>query len=309
MNLGLYRSRFGLLAAGAVAALLAWNWRTGQAFGSRDDRNVPYLLATGWAAVACFVALALYAVRRAAHRLRFSPEFAWKASLPALERAQSELTELQNRVVRREVGTPRAIRREADRILRRHSVHRVLAVAIEPDPRIVGLLRVRAGPREALGRLAKWLHAHVYLGLAAALIVWFHGGLRSQSTIGLLLNVLSYVVIGSGVLGAVLWTVGPTWLTRAERDLSIEKAHALAAHYDRKVAEAVAALQQSGETNATALRRDLATLTGQRELVQAELRRLGFFRELLRFWRLAHVPCSILLLALVGVHVVGIWLY
>lgn len=310
MNAGIWRSWHAIAAVAVVAALLAWHTFAGHPFGSRDSGNVVFLLTTGWLAVVCYLALAAYAMRRAAHRLRLSPEFAWKAKLPNLERAQSELRELHNRIARREVvGAPAALR-EAHRILRRQDVHRVLSVAIEPEPQSIGLLRVRTTPREPLGRLAVWLQAHIWLGATAAVLVICHGGLRTSSTMGLLLNVLSFAVIGTGVLGAIAWTFGPTWLTRAERELSIEQAWALRDHYARKVAEATASLRETTATSAaSALRTDLGTLHGQQELAARELRRLEIRRELMRAWRLVHVPCSILLLALVAIHVLGVWIY
>ncbi|MBL8728519.1 MAG: hypothetical protein JNM25_08825 [Planctomycetes bacterium] len=309
MNLGLYRSRVAFVTLAVVALFLGWQFANGTPFGSRDHGNAALLLTSGWLAVLAYVALALYAVRRAAHRLRLSPEFAWRAKLPALEQAQSALTELQNRIVRQEIAGKVAIRREAQRILRRFGVQRVLAVAIEPHPAAVGLSRLVVGPREPLGRLAVWLQAHIWLGIAAALLVWFHGGLRTASTMGLLLNVLSYAVIGTGLVGAALWTFGPTWLTRAERELSVEKTWALQQYYPRKVQAVAAAIRDADETTAQKLRRDLATLTGQQELVRQEARRLSVLREALRIWRLVHVPGSILLLALVCIHVLAIWYY
>lgn len=299
MNLGIYRSWHGLVAAGLVGALLLWHATAPQPFGSRDDARVGFLLTTGWLAVALYVALALYAVRRAAHRLRLSPEFAWRAQLPQLERAQSQLRELQNRVARRETTDPRAVRRAAREVLVGNGVQRVLRIRVERDPQALGALRVVAAPREPLGRLAGWLHAHVYYGFAAALVVWFHGGMRCGTTMGLLLNVLSYFVIGTGALGALLWTFGPTWLLRAERELSLEKAFALRDHFARKLATA----------DADAPAADLAALRGQRDRVEREWRRLSFYRTLLRGWRLVHVPCSVLLLGLVAVHVLSIWYY
>ncbi len=310
MNTGIWRSRFAIGAAGIAILVLGWHATSDHAFGSRDAGNNAYLLSTGWLAVLAFLVLAAYAIRRAAHRLRLSPEFAWKAKLPSLERAQSELMELHNRVQRRELTGAAAVGKEADRILRRADVHRVLAVVVEPDPAALGLVRVRAVPREPLGRLAFWLQGHVWLGLVAALLVICHGGLRTGSTMGLLLNTLSFAVIGSGVVGAILWTFGPTWLTRAERELSIEKAFALRDHYDRKVVAVATELRTATATSAAStLRADLFVLTGQRELVQKELRRLSVFREMLRFWRILHVPCSVLLLALVVVHVLGVTRY
>ncbi len=368
MNFGIYRSWHGVFAALVAAAFWAWHWAAPQAFGSRADANVGFLLTTGWVAVACYLVLALYAVRRAAHRLRLSPEFAWKAQLPALERAQSELTGLQQRALRGELAGQGVLRREAQAICKRHGVHRILRIEVERDRGAIGAWTVRSAPREALGRLAAWLHAHVYWGFAAALVVWFHGGLRCGTTMGLLLNALSYFVIGSGLLGALLWTVGPTWLTRAERELTVEKAAALRAHYARKLDEARNAPQTKAKEAADAaaaakaaaaaaesaaaapglagkeleaarklakktaddaakaqkkaeaaqaaiaseterLRPELAALAGQAELVDREAARLLRYRALLRGWRLVHVPCSIVLLALVAVHVLSIWYY
>jgi hypothetical protein len=357
MNLGLFRSRHALVAAVVAALFVAWLALAPRELGSRADANVVFLLTTGWVAVVCYVVLAAYAARRAAHRLRLSPEFAWKADPRALERAQSELAALQQRVLRRETTAAAVIRAEAKAILRRHGVHRVLRCDVVRDTRAIGLLQLQVGPRQPLGTLAAWLHAHLFYGFLAALLVWFHGGLRCGSTMGLLLNVLSGFVIASGVFGAAMWTFGPTWLTRAERDLTIEQAIALRAHFARKIPEAegqpaalakladeaAAAAEQAARTAAdpalagkeataaktaakkkadeakrardkaeastTTIPRELATLRGQAACVATEVARLGRYRALLRGWRLVHVPCSVVLLALVGVHVLSIWYY
>ncbi|MFN3241856.1 MAG: hypothetical protein ACE37K_10125 [Planctomycetota bacterium] len=362
MNLAFLRSPHAVVAIAAVGAFVAWHLVAAQPFGDRGDDNVWYLLTTGWVAVAAYVVLALYAARRAAHRLRLSPEFGWEAKLPQLERAQTQLSELENRVARRELIGRGEVHKAARDILRRHDVHRVLRVDVQRDGAAIGLLRVDVQPRNALGTLASWLSAHVWYGIAAALLVWFHGGGRCGSTMGLLLNALSYFVIGSGLLGAFFWAVGPTWLTRAERELSIEKAVALRAHFDRKCkaandalasaperrerAEAEVAERQAaaaaaakaadgnkdkklakakkdadkelkkakGEVAAidkevAALPTELTVLEGQRDRVRREAARLERYRTLLRGWRLFHVPCSVLLLALVAVHVLSIWYY
>jgi hypothetical protein len=309
MNLGLYRSRHAWIALAAVGAVLGWHFWSPHPFGSRADANVVYLLTTGWLAVAAYIALAVYAVRRAAHRLRLSPEFGWKAQLPALERAQSQLRELQNRALRRELVGARPLATAAQAVLREHGVQRVLRVSVEPDPRGLGLFRVRALPREPLGRLASWLHAHLFYGVAAAIVVFCHGGARCGTTMGLWLNALSAFVIGSGMFGAVMWTFGPTWLTRAERELSIEKALSLVEHFDRKLLAAQQQLSAANDVDRGQHQHDVAMLQGQRALVAAEAKRLERFRLLLRGWRLLHVPASVLLLALVAVHVLSIYYY
>ena len=368
MNAGVFRSRQALWALGSAGAMFAWHATDPLPFGDRSDGNVPFLLTTGWLAVACYVALALYAARRAAHRLRLSPEFAWRAQVPALEAAQSALAGLQQRIHRREALDRRAVQRAAAQVLRTHGVQRVLAVTVTADPTAIGGLTLQVGPREPLGRLAAWLHVHVWWGVAAALLVWFHGGARTGSTMGLWLNGLSAFVIASGLAGAALWSIGPTLLTRAERELTVERAFGLRDHLARKIAEAQAAPAAraqataddaaAAEAAATAaaaaaareglagaaldvatkaakkaddaaakarakataaaaaipteterLGPEVATLVGQFAAVAEEARRLGRYRALLRGWRLVHVPASILLLALVAVHVYGVCYY
>ena len=46
MNASLYRSWHGIAAAAVVAALAAWHFTAGDAFGSRDSTNLAYLLTT-----------------------------------------------------------------------------------------------------------------------------------------------------------------------------------------------------------------------------------------------------------------------
>lgn len=363
MNLGFFRSWHALVAIVAVAAFIGWHFAAPMPFGDRADDNVLFLLTTGWVAVVAYLVLALYAARRAAHRLRLSPEFGWAAKLPQLEQAQTQLTELQNRVSRREIAGKSTVKKAAQGILAATGVQRVLAIEVQSDSRAIGLLRIDVQPRNALGRLASWLSAHVWYGIAAALIVWMHGGGRCGSTMGLLLNALSYFVIGSGLLGAIFWAFGPTWLTRAERELSIEKAFALRDHFQRKVLAAQTAQNSAPDRRQTAMAEvgelekrvatakqaaaassddkklkkavkdadkdrkkaeaavkaidkevaslptELAILKGQSDRVRKEATRLNRYRTLLRGWRILHVPCSVLLLALVAVHVISIYYY
>jgi hypothetical protein len=362
MNFDFLRSRHALVAMLVIGAFGAWHYVAPMPFGDRADANVWFLLTTGWFAVAAYIALALYAARRAAHRLRLTPEFGWEAKLPALEQAQSQLTELQNRIIRREIAGKANIKKAARDIVTTAGVARVLRIDVVKDDRAIGLMRLDVTPRNALGRMASWLSAHVWYGIAAALLVWFHGGGRSDTTMGLVLNALSYFVIGSGLLGAFFWAFGPTWLTRAERELTIEKALGLCEHFARKVRAAQEALTNAPQRRELALAEasnleqqvteakdakgdskdkklakavkaaekdlkaakgavkaadkemaslpgDIKILTGQQRLVQREARRLNRYRTLLRGWRLFHVPCSVVLLALVAVHVISIYYY
>ena len=362
MNLGFLRSWHAVVAILLVAAFFAWHTIAPMPFGDRGDANVWFLLTTGWFAVAAYIVLALYAARRAAHRLRLSPEFQWEAKLTQLEQAQTLLSELQNRITRREIAGKAAVKKAAKDILTKTGVQKVLRIDTQKDGRALGLLRLDVQPRNALGRMSCWLSAHVWYGIAAALLVWFHGGGRSASTMGLTLNVLSYFVIGSGMIGAFFWAFGPTWLTRAERELTIEKAFSLREHFDRKVQAAEQLLSSAPDRKQTALAQigeleqrvasaktalgdskdkalkkavkdaekelkkaqgevktidkevaslptEISILQGQRTRVRKEAARLDRYRTLLRGWRILHVPCSVVLLALVAVHVISIYYY
>tara|TARA_R110002096_G_scaffold31852_9_gene93004 strand:- start:2220 stop:3308 length:1089 start_codon:yes stop_codon:yes gene_type:complete len=362
MNLGFLRSWHAVVAILLVAAFFAWHTIAPMPFGDRADDNVWFLLTTGWFAVAAYIVLALYAARRAAHRLRLSPEFGWEAKLTQLEKAQTLLSELQNRITRREIAGTAAVKKAAREILSKTGVQKVLRINTQKDGRAIGLLRLDVQPRNALGRMSCWLSAHVWYGVAAALLVWFHGGGRCGTTMGLALNALSYFVIGSGLIGAFFWAFGPTWLTRAERELTIEKAFSLREHFDRKVTAAEQLLNSAPDRKQTAMAQiseleqnvatakaaagdgkdkklkkavkdaekdlkkaqgevktidkevaslptELTILKGQRDRVRREAARLDRYRMLLRGWRILHVPCSVVLLALVAVHVISIYYY
>lgn len=362
MNLGFLRSWHALIALFVIGAFIAWHFVAPMPFGERADENVWFLLTTGWFAVAAYIVLALYAARRAAHRLRLTPEFGWEAKLSQLEKAQTLLSELQNKITRRELIGKNNVKKAARDILVATGTNKVLRVDIQKDGRAIGLLRLEVLPRNVLGRMSCWLSAHIWYGVAAALLVWFHGGGRCGTTMGLALNALSYFVIGSGLIGAIFWAVGPTCLTRAERELTIEKAFGLRDHFARKVKSAEDALASAPDRRQTALAEmggleqrvasakeakgdskdkklakavkdaekalksakadvkaidkeleilpsELEVLKGQRERVRKEAARLGRYRTMLRGWRLFHVPCSVVLLALVTIHVISIWYY
>ena len=187
----------------------------------------------------------------------------------------------------------------------------------------------------------------IYYGLAAGCLVWLHGGGNFATPMGALLNGLSALVLGTGIAGILLWTFGPTWLTRNERDLSLEEAFNFREHYRRKVTEAETELRAAVEAKRPdrvaglldglrrlggrpgggeearrfladlppelqpdlSLFRDDLVLRSQCRNVEAEWSRLGRIRFALGFWRAVHVPASIVLLALVAVHVVSVWWY
>jgi hypothetical protein len=158
---------------------------------------------------------------------------------------------------------------------------------------------------------------------------------------GIALNGLTMLVVVTGVVGLVLWLYGPAWLTRLEHDLTTEEVFVLSRHYERRVADVLSGIQAQDPAFADALRdanvaqvpvlraqlsnllqesgapeadadlraRDVMALCGQRLRLRAELARLSRARFAMNAWRLVHIPASIVLLAVITVHVASVWIY
>jgi hypothetical protein len=339
VNLSLFKSPHALTAGALLGGFWLWHWQENIAFGGGAGSDTAYLLWTGWIATALYAVLALYALRKSAHKTGLSPEFKMAVPMENLERAETQLNQIRVQILSGELTSKADLVRATKQILRREGVAKVIRVRVEKGtterpPRLI------VEPREPIGRLAKWMHVHIYFGMAAAGMVWFHGGGDFSSPMGLLLNGLSYLVILTGVLGIVLWTLGPAWLTARETDLSLEKAFSLREHYKGKVEQQAARLRGesddrvadrlmarkpgttrflstalatmgdlSPETETYREAQDLLVLVGQRCLVNREWSRLARLRFCLHIWRAVHVPASILLLAGVAVHIASIAWY
>ena len=320
-----------LVVVGAFAALAAVGpLPVGRApQGSRD-----YLLWSGWLALALYFAAYAYVLRKYAHKLGYSPEFGLQVKKEAMEAAQRKLGALRDRVAAKALTDKAQVGAAARAILRETGCAKVLAVHVSRGAE--GGLRLETRRAEPLARTARWLHAHVYYGLGAGLLSFLHGGARFETPMGVALNGLTILVLASGIVGLALWMAGPGWLTREERDLSIEEAFVLDRHYARRLdaerarlaqvdpalaaeyaaagrpaADLAARLQSAcgGAAEGEKRARDLLALAGQRRRVAAELRRLERVRFAINAWRPVHLPASIALLAAILVHIASIWLY
>jgi hypothetical protein len=347
VNWSLFKSWHATLAASLVLALGAWLVLGDGEPGSRDAANAPFRVATGIASLATIVVLALYPVRKYAQRRGYSPELRWEVPVEKLERARSRLQDVENRARSGELRDRARVTQAVREVLSSEGVSRVLRAEVvdAPSERTArSVLRIETRWREPLGRMSAWMHAHIYYGLAAAFLVFFHGGGRSGSLLGHLLNGLSAIVFASGIAGLALWTAGPTWLARRERDVSLEKAAALRGHFARKIAAArkeaeaaaaerwrdlaprIDALERGGPrypalaaslvdvlpadpAEARSKLRDLVVLCGQRSRIEQEWRGLARLYLLVHAWRVVHVPAAILLLVLIAIHVVSVVWY
>ncbi len=330
MNASLFRSWHAVVAALLVVGFYLWGRALGTTWGWQTDTDRGFLLWSGWVAFTLYLVLWAYAARKAAHRTRWSFEFARAVPVQQLEQAQARLSDLRVEAFAGRLTGASMLAARATSVLAQEKVDRVLAAEVTPGadgkpPQ----LTVRW--RQPLGRLARWMHAHLYYGVAAAVLVTLHGGLRFTSPMALALNALSLAVIGTGLFGIVLWTFGPAWLSAAEGDLNYERADALRQHYARKVAATADALRTTAapavnavlaagpaggaaflaaaQGEAQPIARDLLTLLGQRAAVDVVWQRLSARRAVLNTWRLVHVPLSIALVLVVLVHVFSVWIY
>jgi hypothetical protein len=259
-----------------------------------------------------------------------------QVDVSSMEAAELQLKQLRMDAAAGRVPGTRAMLKRARRILEDRKVHRVVRPVITTtrddsgEVHSLGLV-----PTMPLGRAVRWIQAHLYLGLAAAVVVITHGGgglqSFSQAGLGFVLNVLSYLVTITGLVGVAFWVRGPAWLTRHEKaaGVSIERAHALDRSLSVKVQEATASFDESArgriasmaqnptrkecaafcrEFN-TASARDLVVLLGQRATVGRRLWKLGRVRFWIHGWKLVHIPCAVLLLVCVGIHVVAMVVY
>lgn len=334
MNLSLFKSWYSVLALLGIAAAIACSLVAG------DIADVRWLrLATGWLAGSS-MALALgYVLRKYMHKYGYSPEFKLKVPIAQLERAEMRLNELRGKILTRAVASRAEIAAEVKRILSEERVQRVLAVDVKPGPSGGAAFVLEVNKAFLFGRAAKWLHLHLYISIAFAAFVLAHGGRSLGLDFGGALFVLSALVVVTGVIGIALWALGPTWLTRRERDLSIEESFVLHQGFQGKLQElrgtlaaepelaallddvmrsgadapartkaALQAASQHPEERRRMLE-DACVLFGQMRRVEREFRALWRIRLTFMAWRAVHIPAAVLLSAAVLVHVVSVLRY
>ncbi len=224
-----------------------------------------------------------------------------------------------------------------------------------------GLLGARKQvPTWRIGRAQTWMRGHLWLGLLSLLLILFHGGFAFRGPLTLVLMLLFFIVIGSGILGAAIQHYVPSFMmsrvpletiyeeiphVRAQlreeadqlaaaicgpvggvgaeialveiehedrerfREVYLRKVRPYLADPDTPTAELSDRLR-SGETF-EALRRLLAEpvhgVLDDLENICEEERQLSRQIRIYRWlhaWLLVHVPLSIALLVLGGVHAV-----
>jgi hypothetical protein len=203
-----------------------------------------------------------------------------------------------------------------------------------------GLLGVRKKiPVWRLGRASTWMRGHLWLGLLTLPLILFHAGFASRGTLTAALMLLMMIVAVSGILGAALQHYLPRAITtrvpmetiyeeiphvRAQlRDeaeqlvttLTVEAEHDDKIRFHETYASSIRPFLEAPETAASplfdSLRRTIPIafhpVLEDLENICEEERQLSRQRRLyhwLHAWLLVHVPLSIALLVLGGIHAV-----
>src|SRR5580698_2220452 len=77
-----------------------------------------------------------------------------------------------------------------------------------------GLLGARKQvPTWRIGRAQTWMRGHLWLGLLSLLLILFHGGFAFRGPLTMVLMLLFFIVIGSGILGAAIQHYVPSYMT------------------------------------------------------------------------------------------------
>ncbi|HEV3456024.1 MAG TPA: hypothetical protein VHG32_05655 [Thermoanaerobaculia bacterium] len=74
--------------------------------------------------------------------------------------------------------------------------------------------------RSTWGTLDGWLQSHIYLGILSAFVILFHTGFRFQDRVAVAAYATLLVVVGSGFVGASLYSSVPRRLSEVESDLT-----------------------------------------------------------------------------------------
>jgi len=351
MNRTLWITPWAIVAGALIAIFVGWAAMSGMGLSDMGHgADVDYLLWSGWVSFFLYVVIVLYSLRKYIHKLGISPEFRWKVSPAQVERAEGQVNELRREALAGVHPNKAEILARAKQILASCEVQKVMKVTAHRKKGADGKVWiVELEPTHKLFTIAAWLHVHLWAGIAAAFTVALHGGLSFslENPMGFLLNVLSYIVIITGLVGIALWTFGPAWVTNQETDFTLEESFAFQEDLERKLEPALAALADEGEKKiytpdhesvVNTLRDvmkagggfeqraaaaagqlkdhkradyiyDVLALMGQLARVRKYASKMKRVKNVMNAWRALHVPISVALMGLVVVHIVQVWWY
>jgi len=267
--------------------------------------------------------------RDARHRQRLA------AAIHAdLDHMWTGLNEINRKIAAKQLVTDGDILRQANQVVATARVRGIRRVdlVVQTAPTGEKLRAVVARHREPFGRLEAWLEVHAALGTVAALGVLPHAALRVTSPLGAWMVVLSLLVLVSGAAGLVLFRLAPAWHAKHEFGIPFEEAATLLADWkvalaavERRLPEAtrgrvarflggdlvtrgveIKAALAAEPPESMAAARDVLVLAGTRAALRRATLPSRRVDLLLHAWRWVHVPASVVLLALVLVHLLQV---
>jgi hypothetical protein len=195
----------------------------------------------------------------------------------------------------------------------------------------------KKAPVWRIGRAATWMRGHLWLGMLSFPLILFHSGFTWRGPLTALLMLLMLIVIVSGIFGAALQHYLPRMITSQvpmetiyeeiphvreqlfeEADQLMESAVAVEAEYEDKARfraiydsrirpylkhppeEMFSPLRSAVPVQFLGALEDLESICEE----QRQLNRQARLYHWLHAWLLVHVPLSIALLVLGGVHAV-----
>ena len=343
MNWTLFKSIHFVFATLIAAGFVAWISMIDASIGTREGSDVEYILWSGWVAFGLMLIAMAYCARKYMHKRGYSSEFKRRVPVKNLEAAESRLNVIRADVAKGLLTSRGEVEQQARRALQEERVNKVLLVDVKDgdtaagDPQFVLTTR----PPEIFGRMTKWLHAHIYYGLASGVLVWVHGGgtMGLASPLGFAMTVLTFIVLLTGVIGWILFAVGPSWMTRNETDMNFEETFVLRASLGDKIEEQCKKLEDepqmlakvkrvarakrgvaariektlaelsASNPDATDLLRDIMVLIGQRHRMRVGNEKLYRIKFWMNLWRAIHIPASLALIGAVLVHILSVWWY
>jgi hypothetical protein len=270
------------------------------------------------------------AKRDARHRQRLA------AAIHAdLDHMWTGLNEINRKIAAKQLVTDGDILRQANQVVATARVRGIRRVDLVEQAAPTGekLRAVVARHREPFGRLEAWLEVHAALGTVAALGVLPHARWSVDSSLGAWMTGLSLLVLLSGAAGLVLFRLAPAWLAKHDFGIPFEEAGTLLADWsvalaavERRLPEAtrgriarflgggdvaprggeIKALLAAEPREAAAAARDVLVLAGTRAALRRATLPSRRVDLLLHAWRWVHVPASVVLLALVVVHLLQV---
>jgi len=80
--------------------------------------------------------------------------------------------------------------------------------------------------KSGFGTLDGWLQAHLYFGIVAVPLVFFHSGFLFRDTLAITALAVLLVVVATGLLGSLLYRVLPERLSQVDSKVSLEEVSA-----------------------------------------------------------------------------------